>query len=164
MCNALIRSLWPMELGPLYVVLQKCITEGRVGGGLCSGSPLSVLYDNTRIAVAKILGDGKRLKTRAFMALQSHYLFEDKFGRPCKGNDKGNVEGLVKLTKAKFLTPIPRASSYEELNARLEQNCLARSPVLHPRLAPHRWNLCCAGRRIRVHRQRSIAACQHFHN
>ena len=91
-----------------------------------SGVPLSVLYDNTRIAVAKILGDGKRLKTRAFMALQSHYLFEDKFGRPGKGNDKGNVEGLVKLTKAKFLTPIPRASSYEELNARLEQNCLRR--------------------------------------
>ena len=44
--------------------------------------------------VAKILGDGKRLKTRAFMALQSHYLFEDKFGRPGKGND-GCVRNLV---------------------------------------------------------------------
>ena len=26
--------------------------------------------------------------------LQSHYLFAAKFGRPGKGNDKGNVEGL----------------------------------------------------------------------
>jgi transposase len=27
--------------------------------------------------------------------LQSHYLFEDRFGRPGKGNDKGKVEGLA---------------------------------------------------------------------
>ena len=25
----------------------------------------------------------------------SRYLFEDRFGRPGKGNDKGKVEGLV---------------------------------------------------------------------
>ena len=51
------------------------------------GVPLSALYDNTVIAVAKILGDGKRVRTRTFSELQSHYLFEDKFGRPGKGNE-----------------------------------------------------------------------------
>ena len=55
------------------------------------GVPQSILYDNTRIAVAKILGDGKRLRTRVFTELQSHYLFLDRFGRPAKGNDKGKV-------------------------------------------------------------------------
>ncbi len=57
---------------------------------------LSILYDNLKIAVARILGDGKRVRTRAFTELVSHYLFADRFGRPGKGNDKGNVEGLVK--------------------------------------------------------------------
>ena len=45
--------------------------------------------------MAKILGDGQRRRTQAFAELQSYYLFDDKFGRPAKGNDKGKVEGLV---------------------------------------------------------------------
>jgi hypothetical protein len=46
------------------------------------GVPKSILYDNTRIAVARIPGGGKRQRTRVFAELQSHYLFEDRFGRP----------------------------------------------------------------------------------
>ena len=90
------------------------------------GVPLSILYDNTTIAVAKICGDGKRERTRAFTELVSHYLFHDRFGRPGKGNDKGKVEGLVKFSRANFMVPIPEAASFEELNARLEQRCRAR--------------------------------------
>ncbi len=41
------------------------------------GVPLSVLYDNTRLAVARILGDGTRQRTRVFAELQSHYLFAE---------------------------------------------------------------------------------------
>ena len=52
------------------------------------GVPRSMLYDNTRLAVARILGGGTRQRTRAFAELQSHYLFLDRFGRPGKGNDK----------------------------------------------------------------------------
>jgi transposase len=50
--------------------------------------PTRILYDNSKIAVARILGGEERQKTRAFSELQSHYLFADKFGRPAKGNDK----------------------------------------------------------------------------
>ena len=71
------------------------------------GVPRSILYDNTKLAVARILGDGKRQRTRVFTELQSHYLFEDRFGRPGKGNDKGKVEGLVRLHPAE----LPRAGS-----------------------------------------------------
>ena len=53
------------------------------------GVPKSILYDNTKLAVARILGDGSRQRTRVFSELQSHYLFADRFGRPGKGNDKG---------------------------------------------------------------------------
>ena len=90
------------------------------------GVPQSILYDNTTIAVAKILGDGKRERTRAFTELVSHYLFADRFGRPGKGNDKGKVEGLVKHARMKFMTPIPHAASYDAFNAELAERCRAR--------------------------------------
>jgi hypothetical protein len=78
------------------------------------------LYDNTKIAVARILGGEERRRTRVFSELQSYYLFADKFGRPAKGNDKGKVEGLVGYARRNFMVPIPRVSSWEELNTRLE--------------------------------------------
>ena len=90
------------------------------------GVPQSILYDNTRIAVARILGDGKRQRTRAFAELQSHYLFEDRFGRPGKGNDKGKVEGLVGYARRNFLVPIPVFESFEALNAYLLECCRQR--------------------------------------
>ena len=90
------------------------------------GVPTSILYDNTKLGVARILGDGTRQKTRAFSELQSHYLFADKFGRPAKGNDKGKVEGLVGYARRNFLVPIPRVASWEELNQRLLDACRER--------------------------------------
>jgi hypothetical protein len=84
------------------------------------GVPTRILYDNSKIAVARILGGEERQRTRAFSELQSYYLFADKFGRPAKGNDKGKVEGLVGYARRNFMVPIPRVSSWEELNTRLE--------------------------------------------
>jgi transposase len=90
------------------------------------GVPTRILYDNTKIAVAKILGGEERKKTKAFSELQSYYLFADKFGRPARGNDKGKVEGLVGYARRNFMVPIPRASSWEELNLHLEADCRKR--------------------------------------
>ena len=90
------------------------------------GVPQSILYDNTKLAVARILGDGRRQRTRAFTELQSHYLFEDRFGRPGKGNDKGKVEGMVGYVRRNFLVPVPSFQSFDALNAHLEERCLAR--------------------------------------
>jgi transposase len=90
------------------------------------GVPLTILYDNLKLAVARICGDGRRERTRAFTGLVSHYLFQDRFGRPGKGNDKGKVEGLVKFARANFLTPVPTAASYEALNAMLAERCRER--------------------------------------
>ena len=90
------------------------------------GVPRGIVYDNTKLAVAKILGDGTRQRTRAFSELQSHYLFEARFGRPGKGNDKGKVEGLVGYARRNFLVPIPRCASWDALNADLESQCRER--------------------------------------
>lgn len=85
--------------------------------------PQSILYDNTRIAVARILGNGVRVRSRIFAELQSHYLFADRFGRPGKGNDKGKVEGLVGFARRNFMVPIPHYPSYDDFNAYLEACC-----------------------------------------
>ena len=86
------------------------------------GVPTRILYDNLKIAVARILGGEQRQRTRAFSELQSYYLFADKFGRP----DKGKVEGLVGYAQRNFMVPIPRVSSWEALNAHLEEQCRKR--------------------------------------
>ena len=98
----------------------------RVSFEFFGGVPRSILYDNTKLAVARILGDGTRQRTRIFSELQSHYLFADRFGRPGKGNDKGKVEGLVGYARCNFLVPIPQVRSFAELNARLLEHCRRR--------------------------------------
>ena len=101
--------------------------DGHVSAlSFLGGVPRSILYDNTRLAVAKIPGDGRRQRTRSFTELQSHYLFEDRFGRPGKGNDKGKVEGLVGYSRRNFLVPILSFESFDALNTYLERRCLER--------------------------------------
>ena len=90
------------------------------------GVPQSILYDNTKIAVARILGDGRRVRTRVFSELQSHYLFKDRFGRPGKGNDKGKVEGLVGFARRNFMVPVPAFADFEALNVYLLESCRNR--------------------------------------
>lgn len=90
------------------------------------GVPRTILYDNTKLAVARILGDGTRTKTRAFSELQSHYLFAEKFGRPGKGNDKGKVEGLVGYARRNFMVPRPCHATWEEFNEHLLAQCRKR--------------------------------------
>ena len=111
------------------------------------GVPRSILYDNTKLAVARILGDGKRQRTRVFTELQSHYLFEDRFGRPGKGNDKGQVEGLVGFIRRNFLVPVPRAESFAALNDALAEQCRRRQAA---RLRGHKETI---GERLERDRQ-----------
>jgi len=86
--------------------------------------------------VSKILLDGTRKRATLFSALQSHYLFRDRYGRPGKGNDKSSVEGLVgyaplswfagkplPVNGRNFMVPIPRFASWVEFNAELEAQC-----------------------------------------
>jgi len=100
--------------------------EGHVQGfEFFGGVPKRISYDNTKIAVAKIIGGGKgRRLTRGFCQLQSHYLFAHHFCRPARGNEKGVVEGQVKFTRLNFFVPVPQVRDFAELNARLRQQCV----------------------------------------
>ena len=105
--------------------------DGHVSAfAFLGGVPRSILYDNTTLAVARILGDGTRRRTQAFTHLQSHYLFRDRFGRPGKGNDKGKVEALVKTARRRFMVPIPKVHDLSVLNERLLARCLERLDAL----------------------------------
>jgi transposase len=108
------------------------------------GVPTSILYDNTSIAVARILDDGTRKRTQVFDQLVSYYLFRDRFARVATGNDKGNVEGIVKWTQRTLLTPIPQAASWDALNEQVRARCLQR------RAAVVRGNSATIGERFRA--------------
>ena len=88
------------------------------------GVPTRTAYDNTSIAVSKIVGREREL-TREFLRLESHFLFAHLFCRVGRGNEKGHVEGLVGYGRRNFMVPVPSCSSFAELNARLEASCRA---------------------------------------
>ena len=118
--DAIFVAAYPAET-------TEAFCDGHVKGfAFFGGVPQSILYDNTKIAVARILGDGRRQRTRVFSELQSHYLFKDRFGRPGRGNDKGKVEGLVGFARRNFMVPVPVFADFEGLNAHLLDSCRKR--------------------------------------
>ena len=88
--------------------------------------PRSILYDNDRCLVARIMPDGTRNRTQRFSAMLSHYVIVDRYGRPGKGNDKGKVEGLVGYGRRNFMVPMPRFADWEAFNDYLEDQCRKR--------------------------------------
>src|SRR5690606_27467839 len=88
--------------------------------------PQSIVYDNDRCLVAKILPEGTRKRAVLFSGFLSHYLIRDHCGRPGKGNDKRNVEGLVGYCRRNFMVPLPEFTSWEAFNLWLEEQCRKR--------------------------------------
>jgi transposase len=70
--------------------------------------PKRISYDNTRVAISKILMGHKRKHTAEFRRLISHYLFEPYFCNVRRPNEKGVVEGSVKYARLNFMVPVPQ--------------------------------------------------------
>jgi transposase len=87
------------------------------------GVPRRITYDNSRIAIAKIIGPRARELTQGFLQLVSHYLFHYHFCLVRRANEKGVVEGLVRYTRQNFLVPVPQVRDFEELNRYLLTMC-----------------------------------------
>ena len=88
------------------------------------GVPVRTSYDNTSIAVTKVMGREREL-TRAFLTLQSHYLFDHHFCRVGRGNEKGHVENHVGYSRRNLLVPVPSFASWAALNEYLAAACYA---------------------------------------
>jgi len=126
-CPFFVMSL-PYSDGFFVQVFERENTEafweGHVRAFRFFGAvPTRITYDNTRVAVARMLGGRERKLTDGFLQLKSHYLFEEHFCLPARGNEKGVVEGIVRYSRANFLVPVPQVRGLEELNARLEESC-----------------------------------------
>jgi transposase len=87
------------------------------------GVPQRISYDNSKIAIKKVLGPRARELTREFLRLQSHYLFAHHFCLVRRANEKGHVENLLGFGRRNFLVPVPRVDGIETLNHQLEAAC-----------------------------------------
>ena len=105
---------------------QEAFLEGHVAAFKhYGGVPHRISYDNLKAAVQEILQGKKRKEQRQFIAFRSHYLFESHFCTPGAGHEKGGVESSVGYVRRNYLTPLPKVQSYQELNERLGESCLA---------------------------------------
>jgi transposase len=87
------------------------------------GVPRRISYDNSKIAVAKVVGSRTREVTREFRRLQSHFLFAAHFCLVRRAQEKGHVENLVGYARRNFLVPVPAVPSFAALNEDLEARC-----------------------------------------
>lgn len=83
-------------------------------------------FDNLRPVVKKILTGGRRVEQDRFIAFRSHYLIESSFTTPGKegAHEKGGIEGENGRFRRRWLTPVPKAQSWDELNTYLRACCL----------------------------------------
>src|SRR5215212_2180712 len=92
--------------------------DGHVSAfSFLGGVPRSILYDNTKLAVARILGDGRRERTRSFAALNA-YLEQRCLARlddRLRGHTQSIGERLERDLEA--LQPLP-ASPYDPCDRR----------------------------------------------
>jgi transposase len=93
----------------------------RFFGGSCRRG----IYDNMRTAVAAIFAGRQRTFNRRFLQLCSHHLVEPTACTPRAAWEKGQVENQVRTARGRFFTPVPRFGTLAELNAWLEERCLA---------------------------------------
>ena len=90
-------------------------------GGVCRRG----IYDNMKTAVEAIFVGKARQYNRRFLQMCSHHLIEPVACTPAAGWEKGQVENQVGNLRDLLFRPKPRVKSLVELNAWLEDQCIA---------------------------------------
>ena len=90
-------------------------------GGICRRG----IYDNMKTAVETIFVGKARQYNRRFLQMCSHHLIEPVACTPAAGWEKGQVENQVGNLRDQVFRPKPKVASLEELNAWLEDQCIA---------------------------------------
>jgi transposase len=85
--------------------------------------PKRITYDNTKIAVSKVIQKRGGAFTREFLRLESHYLFDHHFCLVRRANEKGHIESLVGYSRRNFLVPVPALDNFEQFNEVLLHRC-----------------------------------------
>jgi transposase len=133
------------------------------------GVPARISYDNLLTAVRKVLQGRNRQEQQAFIAFRSHYVFESRFATLATPREQGRVENLVGYMRRNYFVPVPRVSSFAELNRILLERLAAdderqvpgkgvtigraweeeKAKLLPQPRFPHR---CCISRPVRANR------------
>jgi transposase len=87
------------------------------------GVPTRISYDNSKIAVVKLIGRHERALTQEFLRLQSHFAFACHFCGVRQAHEKGHVENGVGYVRRNFLVPVPQVDSWDEVNTHLANCC-----------------------------------------
>ena len=106
------------------------------GSSSSAAVPVRISYDNTTIAVSKVMGKERAL-TRGFLTLESHHLFDHHFCRVGRGNEKGHVENHVGYSRRNLLVPVPSFPSWAALNGYLGRCVLCRPVPTGPGQGRH---------------------------
>jgi transposase len=89
------------------------------------GVPTLIKFDNSKVAVRKIVGMRGDEATSEFLRIASHFLFEHYFCRVRQPQEKGHVENAVKYSRSKHMVPMPELTSFDAFNRQLEERCRA---------------------------------------
>lgn len=86
-----------------------------------NGNHRTVVYDNTRVAVAKFVGHKEKEPTEALIKLSLYYKFNFRFCNAYSGNEKGHVERSVEFVRRKAFSGDRIFSSLAEANTHLDE-------------------------------------------
>jgi transposase len=99
---------------------QECLMEGmKIIFSHINGVPPSIMMDNMKTVVTKVLKFGEREISEGFRRFALHYRFKPIFCNPSSGNEKGNVENKVGYHRRNWFVPVPVIEDFEEFNESL---------------------------------------------
>lgn len=122
-CMRLCHSIAPFVIAFPTEREESFFEAHQKGFEFFGGVSRQLIYDNLRTAVKEGWGKTAREQNK-FAAFRAHHVYEAIFCNPAEGHEKGLVENLVGYARRNFLVPMPRVSSFEELNEMLQQRCL----------------------------------------
>lgn len=122
-CMRLCHSIAPFVVA-YPTEREESFLEGHVKGfEFFGGVSRDLIYDNLKTAVKEGWGKTAR-EQQKFAAFRAHYAYRALFCNPGEGHEKGLVENLVGYSRRNFMVPVPKVSSFEDLNQLLQQRCL----------------------------------------
>ena len=117
--GAIFVECFPSERQDCFLLGQRHAFE------FWGGVPTTVVYDNLKPAVLRVLEGHRRTEQEALKHFRSVYRFEAVFTNTAAGWEKGSVENLVGYARRNFFVPVPVVASLDALNAQLREACLA---------------------------------------
>lgn len=88
---------------------------------MMKGSYKEVVYDNMRNVVTRFIGKHEKQLNEELIKLSIYYGFDINVTNCYKGNEKGHVEGSVKVIRNRIFGPRYKFTSYEEAESYLQR-------------------------------------------